>query len=261
MLLSKNKIKYLSSLKLKKFRDEHRQFIAEGDKLVGDVLKNRNAEIKLLAASSDWLHQNSRITGIVKEIYEAGDADLKRISSFETPPAVIALADIPDTSPDFEEAGQSLSIGLDNVRDPGNLGTIIRTADWFGIKNVFCSQGCAELYNPKTIQASMGAIFNVRVHYVDFIELFNHLSVYKDFITAGTFMNGIHVNSLKGIRKGIIIFGNESRGLTGNYTELLLKKVTVPSVNPRRDHVESLNVASSVAAVLALITETNTPSE
>lgn len=257
MILSKSMIKYLSSLKMKKFREEYNQFIAEGDKIVRDTLQNESVEINTLVATEDWLNANSKLINNVKTIYSADPSDLGRISTFETSPPVIILLDIPVVTPDFNEIEHSLSLALDNIQDPGNLGTIFRTADWFGIRNVFCSPLCADLYNPKVIQSSMGAVFNVSIHYYDFEALFKQLVTYKDYIIAGTFMKGDPVSVIKGINKGIIVFGNESQGIRGNYTGYINKQLTIHASRPERIHVESLNVASSVAATLALIMETN----
>jgi len=257
MIISKNKTKYLASLKVKKFRDEYGQFIAEGDKIVSDTIRNGKSGISMLAATTEWLDANRELAGQVKEVYEANIDDLGRISSFETAPPVIAVFDISAYSPDYIEISESLSIGLDSLQDPGNLGTIIRTADWFGIGTIFCSPGCADVYNPKTIQASMGAVFNVKVHYIDFNVLFERLSLFANYIIAGTFMQGELVSSIKGVRNGMLLFGNESRGINGVYDKFITKRVTIPPVNTGRIHVESLNVASSVAAALAMITETN----
>jgi TrmH family RNA methyltransferase len=250
-------IKYLSSLKMKKYREEYGQFIAEGDKIVRDTLQNQTIDINTLIATDEWLAANSTLTKKVKYIYNANPSDLDRISTFETSPPVIILLDIPHITPDFTEIEHTFSLALDNIQDPGNLGTIIRTADWFGIRNVFCSPLCADLYNPKVIQSSMGAVFNIKVHYSEFEELFKQLSSNKDYTIAGTFMKGDLVSELKGTKNGIIVFGNESQGIKGSYTVYIKKQVTIPAGKPERIHVESLNVASSVAATLALISDTN----
>lgn len=229
-------------------------FIIEGDKIVRDTLQNNVVKIELLAATPEWLKKNNKLVVDVGEIYETDLDILGRISSFETPPHVIATLLIPGTEVDYAEVNDSLSLGLDDIQDPGNLGTIIRTADWFGIKNVFCSRGCADLYNPKVIQASMGAIFNVKVHHTGLKELLGRLSEYEDFSILGTYMNGVSINEMKPVKRGIILFGNESRGLSDDYAGIINRKITITPVHPGRVHVESLNVASSVAAVLALIT-------
>jgi len=250
MLLSKIKIKFLSSLRMKKFRDEYKQYIAEGEKIVRDALKNQHVKISLLAATENWLNANRQLTELVKEVYVAGSEDLQRISTFETPPPVIALIDIPETVPDFDEVEQTLSVGLDTIQDPGNLGTIIRTADWFGIRNIFCSPGCADIYNPKVIHASMGALFNVKVHYTGFYELLKRLAALTEYDIIGTYPEGEHFKAQRPPMKGMLLFGNESRGITGEYTRYITRKISITPVKPDRTHVESLNVASSVAIIL-----------
>lgn len=257
MILSKNKIKFLASLKLKKFRDEYGQFIAEGDKIIRDVLKNNNPGIRLLVATGDWLNENRDITGLIKETYEANSDVLGKISSFGTAPPAIALFDIPRYNPDHDEIKNSLSVGLDTIQDPGNLGTIIRTADWFGISNIFCNQGCADIYNPKTIQSSMGAVFNLKIHYVDLKEFLGLFAEYSDYQIIGTYMQGEPVYNVTDISKGILIFGNEARGITGDYGGLIKRKLTIPPARTDGTHVESLNVASAAAVVLSRITLNN----
>lgn len=148
---------------------------------------------------------------------------------------------------------QTLCIGLDNIQDPGNLGTIIRTADWFGINQVICSEGCADRYNPKVIQASMGAIMNVNVYYADLVRMLVELSQDPGYHIAGTFMHGTAVNKAKSITKGMILFGNESRGISDELLPCINQRLTVPPGRDDNMHVESLNVASSVAVVLAML--------
>jgi TrmH family RNA methyltransferase len=254
MLLSKNKIKYLSSLKIKKFRDANRQFIIEGDKIVKDTLQEINIKIDQIIATPLWLSVNrTLITPSVREVFEADIADISRITSFETAPPVIALLDMPQISKDFEGIFGTLSIALDSIQDPGNLGTIIRTADWFGIGNIFCSEGCTDIYNPKVIQASMGSIFHVNVQVTDLLDLLKKSAGYADFISAGTFMHGTALHDIKPLKKGIILFGNESRGISGEYAAFIKQRITIPPVYTGRTHVESLNVASSVAITLAIL--------
>ncbi len=130
----------------------------EGDKIVSDLLHNHPAKMKQLVATAPWLNRNRQfLSPEIPEILEADPADMARITSFETVPPVFAVLDIPVITPDEVEIFNSVSLGLDNIQDPGNLGTIIRTADWFGIRNIFCSPDCADCYNPKVVQASMGA--------------------------------------------------------------------------------------------------------
>ncbi len=253
-MLSRNKIKYLASLKIKKYRTLHGQFIIEGDKIVRDIIGDGQVTTRQLFATSDWLNRNHAILHhTAGEVGEADITDLARITALETPPAVIAVLDIPQTAMDREEVTHSLSVALDNVQDPGNLGTIVRTANWFGINNVFCSEGCADIYNPKVIQASMGAILNVKVHYVDLPDILEQYSKIQDFIISGTFMEGTAVFTIKPAERGIILFGNESRGISNDYMHFISQRITIPAAFENRSHVEALNVASSVAIGCAVI--------
>jgi TrmH family RNA methyltransferase len=250
-VLGRNRIKYLTSLKIKKFRDADGQFLIEGDKIVRDALKNSGVVINQLIATGTWINENQPVTGKnLKEIVEAEISEISRFSTFETPPPVIALLDIQKYQPDFHEVAESLSLGLDNIQDPGNLGTIIRTADWYGIRNIFCTEGSADFLNPKVVQASMGAVLNVKVHYVDFHDFLKSLLDLSDYTLLGTYMQGTPLNDSEKTNRGIIIFGNESRGISDDYAPYIKDKITIPSRNNTENHVESLNVASSVAIVL-----------
>ncbi len=252
-LLSKNKVKYLTSLKLKKFRDANSQLVAEGNKLVTDLLQKPGQDVILIAATAEWLESNKHLHGKIDEVYECTPTDLEKISSFDTPPSAIAVVPYRNYEPVYPQVQTSLSLALDTVQDPGNLGTIIRTADWFGVESIFCNEGCADRYNPKVIQSSMGSVFNVKIHYVDFMELFQKISTYSNFPVIGTYMNGEQVSELKGLSKGMLVFGNESRGISLSYSGFINRKVTIPPYHSDRFHVESLNVASSVAVTLGII--------
>jgi TrmH family RNA methyltransferase len=230
----------------------------EGDKIVKDILRGGKVTVTEVIATGTWIRDNQAILNThVKLVTEADSADLSRITTLETPPPVIAVLDIPETRVDHKEVKGSLSIALDNIQDPGNLGTIIRTADWFGIRNIFCTTGCADMYNPKVIQASMGAILNVKVHYTDFQDLLNQYSQVPDFSISGTFIEGTSVFSVRPVKCGIILFGNESRGISNDYLPYISERIAIPAASENRTHVESLNVASSVAVVCALMKRSN----
>jgi TrmH family RNA methyltransferase len=249
-VLSRNQIKYLGSLKIKKFRRTHNQFLIEGDKIVRDLIRNNQAVIRLLIATPVWLSENRIVSSPhVQEIVEAELTDISRISSLETPPPVIAMLDIPKVSYKNAEVSSSVSIALDAIQDPGNLGTIIRTADWFGIRNIFCNEACADCYNPKVVQASMGAILHVGIHYVDLAEFLAGFSGKTDFKVYGTYMEGIPVTSVIPAKQGIIVFGNESRGISTEISSCIGQRLTIPPVTTEHGRVESLNVSSAVAIV------------
>ena len=181
-MLSKNKIKFIHSLEQKKARRETACFVAEGNKLVNDTI--RSFDCRLLVATASWLEEHPGLRA--EEIIEVSSEEIKKVSLQKTPQDVIAVYRIPDYSINFESLDGCLSIALDTVQDPGNMGTIIRLADWYGIENIFCSLGCADIYNPKTVQATMGALARVKVCYVDLRDLFETVKIPVD----GTFWNG-----------------------------------------------------------------------
>lgn len=249
-MLSRNQIKYLSSLKIKKFRSIHRQFLVEGDKIVRDLMRANQAFIRQLIATPVWLSENRIVSSShIQDILEAELTEISRISSLETPPPVIALLDLPEVTYNDDEVSSSISIALDAIQDPGNLGTIIRTADWFGIRNIFCNEACADCYNPKVVQVSMGAILHVGVHYVDLAEFLAGFSRKPDFTVYGTYMDGIPVMSVTPTKHGIIVFGNESRGISMEISPLIGQRLTIPPGTTEHGRVESLNVSSAVAIV------------
>lgn len=253
-MLSRNKIKYLSALKNKKSRHACGQFLVEGDKMVIDLLRYRQSKIRHLVATSSWLLKNSiDLSPLVEEISEADPRDIQRISSFETPPEVVALVDFSDETLIASDIVSSLSIVLDTIQDPGNLGTIIRTADWFDIRNIVCSESCADCYNPKVVQASMGALFNVKVHYVNLGEWLVSLPIGENFPVLGTFLQGEPIACLDPVHSGLMLFGNESRGVSAELQRFVTRRITIPSVAGERIHVESLNVASAVAIVCSVL--------
>ena len=253
MLLSRNKVKFLNSLKMKKFRSIHGQYVVEGDKIVREILAHHPLTMRLLVATGEWLSCNpvtSRSGNM--EIAEADASDFSRISSLETPPEVMAVMDIPGNTLEIEVLRNTLTIALDDIRDPGNLGTIIRTADWFGISNILCSNSCADCYNPKVVQASMGALPNVSIQYADLKEVLARLSGNEDFTVYGTFLDGQPVFGIQPPQKGILLFGNESRVIADDLLPYRTNRITIPPGNAGRQHVESLNVASAVAIICAV---------
>jgi RNA methyltransferase, TrmH family len=252
MPLSRNNIKYLGSLKLKKFRDLHGQFLVEGDKIIGDLLRSGRFAIRQLIATGDWLADNQVfLSGQVRDIVEAGIKDLARISSLEVPPPVIAVLDMPPNELSIGEISDSWSLVLDNIQDPGNLGTIIRTADWFGIRHIICSLDCADCFNPKVVQASMGALMNLQVHYTHLTDFMNRLSFNTSYKSYGTFIRGTPLYEVPAASNGMVLFGNEARGISDELQPFILSRITVPAVKRNVPHVESLNVASAVAILCA----------
>ena len=240
-MLSKAKIKWIHSLEMKKFRNEYGLFLAEGHKLVGDLLPLLSC--RFLAATPKWLAQHPSVKA--DEICEVNDEELRRASIQQHPQEVLAVFEIPQHQLSIDELNNSLSLALDGVQDPGNLGTIIRIADWFGIENVICSKDTVDAYNPKTIQASMGAIGRVKVHYCVLPELFKQVQV----PLFGTFLEGENIYHKTLPAQGIIVMGNEGKGVSKEVADLVDEKLFIPNFPLDRQGSESLKVSTATAIV------------
>lgn len=244
MALSKNKIKYIHSLELKKNRKEDKVFIAEGPKLVEELLGV--FPCRLLTATSDWITTHPNIKA--NEIIEATPDELSRASLLKNPQQVLAVFEQPNYTMDSNVIRHSLCLALDDVQDPGNLGTIIRLADWFGIEHIFCSPGTADIYNPKTIQATMGGIARVKVHYTSLpplLQSLDNLPIY------GTFLDGENIYNEPLASHGLIVMGNEGKGIGDEVAQLINKRLFIPNYPCNRETSESLNVAIATAITCA----------
>jgi TrmH family RNA methyltransferase len=240
-MLSKNQIKYIHSLRLGKFRDSNRIFIAEGIKLIDDLV-NSHFNIRVIYGTPAWTDSHQRL--IARQefvIQEVTEDELKKISSLVTPNEVLALVGYPETGIPAPETLGNIVLLLDRIQDPGNLGTIIRTADWFGIKHIFCSEGTADLFNPKVVQATMGSICRVSVHYTDLKKQITSLG--DQWKIYGTVSDGESIYDIEPEFPAAILIGNESRGISEEYFPLMNYRVGIPSESKG---AESLN--ASVAA-------------
>ena len=234
--LSKNKIKYIHSLELKKIRKEERVFLAEGPKLVGDLLGH--FPCRFLAATPSWFQEHPGIDA--NELVEVSQEDLSRASLLKTPQPQYTL--------DPEAVRSSLCLALDDVQDPGNLGTIIRLADWFGIEHIICSQNTVDVYNPKTIQATMGGIARVKVHYTSLPDFIRSLG---DTPVFGTFLDGKNMYEQPLSANGLIVMGNEGNGIGKEVATLINRKLYIPNYPAGQETSESLNVAIATAVICA----------
>lgn len=243
-MLSKNKIKYIHSLELKKNRKEEGVFVAEGFKLVGDLMGHFRC--KLILATRQWLAADRMVEA--EEIIEVTQDELARVSFQKTPQEVLAVFYQPEYSIDKSVLSNSLCIALDDVQDPGNLGTIIRLADWFGIEHIFCSKGTADVFNPKTIQATMGALARVKVYYCDLPEFISSLN---DIPVYGTFLDGNDMYKEELTPHGLIVMGNEGNGIGKEVGSLINKRLFIPNYPMERETSESLNVAIATAVICA----------
>lgn len=244
-MISQSKIKLIKSLALKKFRDETHLFIAEGTKLVLDLLPVFHCSI--LVATNEWLTENKG--PIATEIIEIEAREFTKISNQKSQQGVLAVFKKPETSWKAEDITDKLTLALDDVQDPGNLGTIIRIADWFGITDVFCSEQTADAYNPKTVQATMGALARVRVHTVNLPEFLTFCPSTEP--VYGTFMDGEIIYGKSLSRHGIIVMGNEGNGISMEIEALVTDRLLIPNFPAGRNTSESLNVGVATALVCA----------
>lgn len=243
-MLSKAKIKLIQSLELKKKRREERLFVAEGPKVVGDLLPYFTC--RLIVASSTWIEQHSCIKA--DEIIEATADELRKASFLKAPQEVLALFELPSYSTPDDIADRELCLALDDIQDPGNLGTIIRVADWFGIRHIFCSIGTTDAFSPKTVQASMGAVARVQMHYVDLPQYLASLRGHHPQIPIyGTFLEGNNIYKEPLSTNGIIIMGNEGNGISEAIKSSVTHKLFIPNYPEGCTTSESLNVAIATA--------------
>lgn len=243
-MLSKNDIKNIKGLEYKKFRIEKGLFIAEGHKIVEELLGK--FKCTLLVATPNWLDKQKNIPA--ERIETASPDELKHASLLQNPQDVLGIFKIPEYNNTLaSEATDSLVLALDDVQDPGNLGTIVRIADWFGIKDIFCTKGTADIYNPKAVQATMGAIARVRIHYVDLAEKIEELPA--SVPVYGTFLEGETIYDTRLSSTGIIIMGNEGNGISKEIAQAVTRKLYIPSWPKGEPTSESLNVAVATAVV------------
>lgn len=230
-----------------KYRNEEGLFVVEGVKMVGELLAG-NFEIKTIFATKAWISgKHLPPDRYLVDIEEINEAELKKISVLTTPNQVLAVAYIKVyENPKFSPGEWVLA--LDQIRDPGNMGTIIRTADWFGIQRIVASVGCVDMWNPKVVQASMGSIFRMPVHYT-------HLATYLEEAQKlapvyGAFMEGSPISGLSLGRQGVVVIGSESHGISPETEEFITQKITIPSAGAADEiGAESLN-ASLATAIL-----------
>lgn len=240
--LSKNKLRLLLSFTKKKARDEQNLFLAEGNKLVRDLLPYFHC--KTIVGTVDFFEKEE--IKLESDCYIATKEELERLSLTRSPQAVWALFERKEHILNLSELKEKLSLALDGVQDPGNLGTIIRIADWFGIENIICSSNCVDLYNPKVVQATMGAIARVKIHYTDLVKLMDSV---EDLPIYGTFLEGDIIYETPLSSNGIIVMGNEGNGISEEVKQRITQKLFIPNYPSNRKTSESLNVAVATSIV------------
>lgn len=250
-MLSKNKIKYLHSLNTKKSRDVEGVFVAEGPKVVGDIFASHPSNLTLLVATSEWLNGDGKkvSTSANCEIIEVTTEELAKASFLCHPQQVLGVFKKLKTLVNTTMLTSKLTIALDGVQDPGNLGTIIRIADWFGIENIICSRDTADVYNPKVVQATMGSIARVNVAYMYLSELFYSLPA--NFPIYGTLLEGENLYEQELSDTGLIVMGNEGKGISPAIRQLINRALRIPNYPKGRETADSLNVAIATSIVCA----------
>lgn len=248
-MLSKNQIKFIKSLHQKKFILEHGLFIAEGVKVVSELLQS-SIQVKQLYATPVFIAGET----IPKhfECVEIKESDLERISALTTPNEVLAVCEIPSYQLNPEAIKEKLTLVLDDIKDPGNLGTIIRIADWFGIENIICSNETTIAYSPKVVQSTMGSIARVSIHYTDLREFFKVQSTKFKVQNFGALLEGENIYTKQLASNGFIVIGNESRGISDELLPFITDKISIPSFSHFKTNggeAESLNAAVATAII------------
>ena len=232
-MITKNQIKLIKSLRLKKNRKQSGFFVAEGEKIVDELIESEIDSINLFSTSEKYKSLKNHIS--------INSTQLKQISNQKSPNDVLGIFKIPkDQEIDFDES----IVALEDINDPGNFGTIIRLCDWFGIKDIICSNNSVDCYNPKVIQASMGSICRVNISYMNLDKLLNG----KKYNTVAADLEGQNLRDFPFSNNQIIFFGSESSGLSKKLSSQIDKKITIQRHN---DNVESLNLATSVGIILS----------
>ncbi|MEM9990604.1 MAG: RNA methyltransferase [Bacteroidota bacterium] len=249
MPISKNKAKYIRSLRQKKFRQKYNKFVAEGAKLALEILQDTSLEIELVLATETWVEKYAPLLKRrAKEVIRVKPVELKPLSVLQTPNQVLLVASIPNYALKQQVVQTDWSLYLDTVQDPGNLGTILRIADWFGIQHIFCSPDTADVFNPKVIQSTMGAFLRTNVLRTSLLALKEQFPELP-FVGAMLGANSIYTSPLP--RSGILVMGNESKGIGKEQQELLTEKISIPAHTA--SGMESLNVGVATGIICAEI--------
>jgi TrmH family RNA methyltransferase len=240
-MLSKARIKFIKSLQLKKYRKQEQCFTVQGEKSVLETLRS-TLQVRELYATIDFIERQKPVLGLYKgDLIQVTESELASLGEYITNDAALAIVSIPENT-GFTVGPEEFVIMLDDIRDPGNLGTIIRTADWYGITKIIASEETADIYNSKVIQSSMGSFIRTHVFYTNLVEFLkdNHAPVY------GTFLNGENAHTFSYGKSGIVVVGNEANGISATVDNFVTQRLTIPQYGK----AESLNAAIATAVIL-----------
>ena len=241
-MISKNQIKFVRSLQLKKNRDFNNCFVVEGEKIVDEIIQS-DFSIYQIFATKEWLLSNLNI--VAEQTHQISEKELERISTLKTPNKVLVVVEKAERELKISTITKGLTLVLDEIKDPGNLGTIIRACDWFGVSNIICSNNSVDIYNPKVVQATMGSLARVKVHYTDIEGVINQLP--NNFPIYGACMDGKNVTDIVIEKDAILIIGNESFGISKKVNQLIKQRIIIPR---KKEGAESLNVAIATSILL-----------
>ncbi len=247
-MLEKAQKKLITSLSQKKYRDKYGLFVAEGPKLIHDLLTSGMTPEILVSTHNNNIFPSLKDNTVHHTI---GEAELKKISFLKTPQGVLGVFRKPAQTFRFGDHANDLTLCLDGIQDPGNMGTILRLADWFGIPFIVCSPDSADVFNPKVVQSSMGALARVTVYYIPLAKFCRDSSIHLHLPVFGTFMEGENIFSTSLPDKGLIIMGNEGKGIRMETEEAVTTRLGIPAFGAAHSGMESLNVAVATAIVCA----------
>ena len=244
-MFSKAKVKIIQSLLLPKFRQKYQLFVVETPKIVLEGIKNNSDNLVEVFALQEWANLHAReLRPLRDKLSIVSESELKQLSLLQTPQSVVALCRLPAPQEDSAVVSNSLSLVLETIQDPGNMGTILRIADWFGLPYLFCSPDCVDIYNPKTVQASMGAFLRVKVIYTPIVTLFER---YENMPIYGTVLGGDSIYTQNLPAKAFIVVGNEGKGISPALQTRLHHRLTIPAFGG----AESLNAAVATGIVVS----------
>jgi len=243
-MITASTIKQVKSLQQKKYRREYGLFVVEGQRMFSEIIES-DLKIRDIYGLTSFINESKDYENRVTEVTKK---EMSRMSGLVTPSPVLAVVEIPNNSFTLKAIQNNVSIALDDIQDPGNLGTIIRLASWFGIEFIFCSYGTAEAFSPKVVQASMGALTNVKVIYTD-LESFVNDATKAKIPVFSTCLDGEEIYNASLPANGLIVFGNEGKGISNSLSNRIKRKLTIPRFSETTTGSESLNVAVAAAIV------------
>ena len=247
-MVSSSEIKFIKSLGIKKYRQEYGLFVVEGEKVVGELLESDFTVRDLVSIEES--------AGLIKydKCRVITDKQLERLSFFKTPNKVLAVVEIPKNKYNIEQflsQDKLLLLGLDNINDPGNMGTIIRIANWFGIENIVCSPESVDCYSPKVVQSSMGSLFRVNIYYDDLARAINNIKKSGEVYIYSSNIDGISIYETPIQNRAMLLLGNESHGIRNEISALADYKIKLPSFPAGNSSMESLNVGVAAGVLCA----------